>query len=126
MTDEERQENISSETIQNIYEIMTIKAVETMDDFIFQTIRPYCELVSQRKISKDDLKRALTEFFKNHPEDGERKIITLCKNCKFGLYNGTEYLCDRHSGHVNRFGEDQYYKEWHNGNYFCADGERRQ
>ena len=79
MTDEERQENISSETIQNIYEIMTIKAVETMDDFIFQTIRPYCELVSQRKISKDNLKRALTAYFKNHSENRQRSGRNMTK-----------------------------------------------
>ncbi len=64
--------DISSQIIHDAYEIMTIKAVETMDDFIFQTIRPYCELVSQRKISKEILKRALTEYFKNHPEELER------------------------------------------------------
>lgn len=79
MTDEERQENISSETIQNMYEIMTIKAVETMDDFIFQTIRPYCELVSQRKISKDDLKSALTAYFKNHSENRQRSGRNMTK-----------------------------------------------
>lgn len=56
----------------------------------------------------------------------EQEPIIRCKDCKYGLYTGTEYLCDRHSGHVNRFGEDQYYKEWHNGNWFCADGERWQ
>lgn len=55
----------------------------------------------------------------------EQETIIRCKDCKYGLYTGTEYLCDRHSGHVNRFGEDQYYKEWHDGNWFCADGERR-
>ena len=64
--------DISSQIIHDAYEIMTIKAVETMDDFIFQIIRPYCELVSQRKISKDDLKRTLTEYFQNHPEERER------------------------------------------------------
>lgn len=51
--------------------------------------------------------------------------IVHCKDCKYGLYTGTEYHCDKHSGHENRLGEDQYYKEWHNGNWFCADGERR-
>jgi len=51
--------------------------------------------------------------------------IVHCKDCKYGLYTGTEYYCDKHSGHENRFGEDQYYKEWHNGNWNCADGERR-
>lgn len=55
----------------------------------------------------------------------EQEPIIRCKDCKYGLYTGTEYLCDRHSGHANIFGEDQYYKEWHNGNWFCADGERR-
>ena len=51
--------------------------------------------------------------------------IVHCKDCRYGLYTGTEYHCDKHSGHENRLGEDQYYKEWHNGNWFCADGERR-
>lgn len=55
----------------------------------------------------------------------EHELIIRCKDCKYGLYTGIEYLCDKHSGHANRFGEDQYYKEWHNGNWFCADGERR-
>lgn len=54
-----------------------------------------------------------------------REQIVHCKDCKYGLYTGTEYHCDNHSGHENRLGEDQYYKEWHNGNWFCADGQRR-
>ena len=56
-------------------------------------------------------------------KEQEVKPIIHCKDCKYGSYTGTEYLCDKNSGHENRFGEDQYYKEWHNGNWFCADGE---
>lgn len=52
--------------------------------------------------------------------------IVHCKDCEYGLYTGTEYHCDKHSGHENRLGEDQYYKEWHNGSWFCADGKRRE
>ena len=55
----------------------------------------------------------------------EQELIVHCKDCEYGLYTGTEYHCDKHSGHENRLGEDQYYKEWHNGNWFCADGERK-
>lgn len=55
----------------------------------------------------------------------DQEQIVHCKDCKYGLYTCTEYLCDKHSGHENRLGEDQYYKELHNGNWFCADGERR-
>lgn len=57
----------------NIYETGFVRARETYDDFIFETIEPYCNKVSQRKISKEILKRALTEYFKNHPKEQEWK-----------------------------------------------------
>ncbi len=58
-----------STIFQNYYDLMTIQAIETYEEFIFQTIRPYCELVMQRKISKKVLEQALTEYFENHPQN---------------------------------------------------------
>ena len=38
---------------------ITTEAQETMEDFIFTTIQPFCEDVVQRKISKQELIKAL-------------------------------------------------------------------
>ena len=54
------------ETFPNMYETVFVRARETYDDFIFETIEPYCNEVSQQKISKKILEQALTEYFKNH------------------------------------------------------------
>ena len=35
---------------------------ETEDDFIFETVRPFCEDVIQSKISKQDLARAVVNY----------------------------------------------------------------
>ena len=55
----------------NLYEEIQTQAVEKMDEFIFRTIEPYCNEISERRISKSLLKRALIEYFKNHPEESE-------------------------------------------------------
>lgn len=46
-----------------------VQAMETFDEFIFQTIEPYCEQVMRRKISKKVLEQALTEYFEKHPQN---------------------------------------------------------
>lgn len=58
------------------------------------------------------------------PAEDVRQVVT-CSKCKHGLFNGIDHLCDLHSGHEDRFGEDKYYKEWHYGDWFCADGDRK-
>lgn len=42
---------------------------ERKEDFIFTTIEPFLENKLQIKIDKDLLLRAVTEYFKNHPEE---------------------------------------------------------
>ena len=42
---------------------------ETQDDFIFSTISPYITDTTQIIVNKELLNRALTEYFKNHPEE---------------------------------------------------------
>ena len=39
------------------------QVTEDIDNFIFTTIRPWCEEKEQRKISKRDLEQALTQYF---------------------------------------------------------------
>ena len=46
-----------------VYKITT-EAQETMEDFIFTTIQPFCEDVVQRKISKQELISALLLYEK--------------------------------------------------------------
>ena len=41
-----------------VYEIVT-KCEETYEDFIFETIYPYCEGVTKLKLNKERLKRLL-------------------------------------------------------------------
>ena len=43
---------------------ITTEAQETMEDFIFTTIQPFCEDVVQRKISKQELITALLLYEK--------------------------------------------------------------
>lgn len=51
--------------------------------------------------------------------------VVRCGQCKYGLYTGIEWFCDKHSGHADRFGEDASYHEYHSKYWFCADGERK-
>lgn len=54
---------------------IVMEVQESEDEFIFTTIQPFCEGVMQRKISKQDLKNALTLYFqiKNMFEDEARR-----------------------------------------------------
>ena len=56
---------VSWEVIDNIM----MEMEERKEDFIFTTIAPFIENKLQTKINKDLLLRAVTEYFKNHPEE---------------------------------------------------------
>lgn len=58
------------------------------------------------------------------PAADVRPVVT-CGKCKYGKYTGTEWFCDKHSGHADKFGEDVSYHEYHSKHWFCADGEAR-
>lgn len=73
MNNQQPEGNLSSEIVHDEYQIVTLKAAETIDDFIFQRIDPFCEEVFQMKLNKNLLIRALTEYFQNHPESRERQ-----------------------------------------------------
>ena len=51
-----------------------------------------------------------------------RPVVT-CGKCKYGKYTGTEWFCDKHSGHADKLGEDASYHEYHSKHWFCADGD---
>ena len=55
------------ETINSIIYQVAMEFQETEEDFIFQTIEPYCENILERKVSKKELTELLLlgKFFKN-------------------------------------------------------------
>lgn len=55
------------ETINSIIYQVAMEFQETEEDFIFQNIRPYCENILERKVSKKELTELLLlgKFFKN-------------------------------------------------------------
>ena len=67
---------------------------------------------------------AVWEWLRDFPASNVQPVVT-CGKCKYGKYTGTEWFCDKHSGHVDKFGEDASYHEYHSKHWFCADGEAR-
>ena len=53
-----------NEFMNNYFNKMETTALETQEEFIFETVRPYCEEITQTKISKKDLQRALLIWMK--------------------------------------------------------------
>ena len=52
--------------------------------------------------------------------------VVRCKACNFSEHNGVEWKCKLHSGSSHtEFGYDKQHSEFHGGNWFCADGRRR-
>lgn len=49
--------------VSSIVEEISEQVTETHEEFIFETIRPYCENVVQMKISKRDLEQALLKYY---------------------------------------------------------------
>lgn len=52
---------------------IAIEATERMDEFMFRVMQPYCEDVSEMKISKDDLRDALT-LWSREKKKSQRKL----------------------------------------------------
>lgn len=68
--------------------------------------------------------RRAAKIVADFPAADVRSVVT-CGKCKYGKYTGTEWFCDKHSGHADKFGEDASYHEYHSKHWFCADGEER-
>ena len=68
--------------------------------------------------------QAAADGIEQIPAADVRPVVT-CGKCKYGKYTGTEWFCDKHSGHADKFGEDASYHEYHSKYWFCADGEER-
>ena len=105
--------------------------------FLAEQRHLYCENCARRKNGKgkfvyeigDTPCRAcdigdVLDAVEDFPAADVRPVVT-CGKCKFGKYTGTEWFCDKHSGHADKFGEDASYHEYHSKHWFCADGEER-
>ncbi len=44
------------------------EVTESYDEFIFETVRPFCEKTVKQKITKETLTEALFEYKERHPE----------------------------------------------------------
>ena len=64
-----------------IYEITT-KVTEDYDKFVFETIKPYCEYVTEQVIDKKTLYNALVNYIGTN---GEFRGNRICPRCKVGL-----------------------------------------
>ena len=61
----DKEETIS---ITSMIKAVAIKVTEDAEKFVFETIKPYCEEITKREISKKDLERALTQYFSKERE----------------------------------------------------------
>lgn len=53
--------------ISKMVEEIAMQAKENQEEFIFQTIQPYCENIIEQRISKKELELALLQYF-NKPK----------------------------------------------------------
>ena len=53
--------------ISKMVEKIAMQAKENQEEFIFQTIQPYCENIIEQRISKKELELALLQYF-NKPK----------------------------------------------------------
>lgn len=65
--------------ITNIVESITTKVTEDYNNFVFETIRPYCEEVTQQIVDKKTLSQALTKHFGMDARYNYNKL--KCPNC---------------------------------------------
>ena len=76
-------------SINSMVETIATKVTEDTEKFIFETITPYCEEITQREISKKDLERALTQYFSKEPcEDAISREAVLYEFKE--MYKATE------------------------------------
>ena len=72
---------------------ITTRAVEETDNFIFRTILPYCEQITEMEISKAELSAALMKQRERKPiREPWRSVCPVCRGTLFaGNYDGKEF-----------------------------------
>ena len=72
-------------------EEITMKAIENESDFILQTIRPYCENIIEKRISKKELELALLQYF-NKPKFIKDWLSTFNTNSATECFTAVQRL----------------------------------
>jgi len=79
------------------------KVIEDTEMFLFTTIQHFCETVTQRKIEKKDLERALIKDMAQSRvyDHGKWK----CPSCKCDVYASQEYcgFCGQHMKSIQEY-----------------------
>lgn len=83
-----------------VFQFVT-KAFETQDEFIFETIRPFCETQAHMAITKDELIRALTLLREQEPVEPFARYDALRREFDCGA-------CGYLVGFENAFGKRRY------------------
>ena len=68
----------------------------------------------------------VVSFHTKHGKNVEYVKAIRCINCKYGSRIGLEVMCTKHSGPARKFGERTEYSEWHIGDWYCADAEKKE
>ena len=68
---------MEANAIENMAFSVHANAIENIDEFIFETVRPFCEEKMQQRISKEVLTRALKEYFSRHKIESDKLIVTF-------------------------------------------------
>lgn len=65
-----------------VYEVSR-QAAESNDEFIIDTIMPYCSEVTKIRISKEKLKEALVRYYNRHAKwvMNPLTFVSRCSNC---------------------------------------------
>lgn len=76
-------ESIASEIVEHV----VTKVTEDQDKFIFETIRPYCEEITQQVIDKKTLSQALIKHFGQ-----DVRQMGKCPNCNRDWHLHPQYV----------------------------------
>ena len=70
-------------TINEIVYEVSRQIVESNDEFIIETIMPYCREVTETRISKEKLKEALVRYYNRHAKwvINRKTHVISCNNC---------------------------------------------
>ena len=88
--------------IGEIAAIMTTRAVESAEDFIFQTIAPFCERITEQRISKAELTAALMKQRARPLLADEISTVNRCPGCRVVIntryFGGRQRLISKANG----------------------------
>ena len=80
----------ASDDVARSIEYISMKAIETEEDFMFRTVSPFCTTITKYRISKQDLVTALSRQKAMEPFKSLEGNYA-CRNCLVKIVNGNNY-----------------------------------